>query len=322
MGIDGTMNITLEQTYKDRDVEEKIDIYFYRRLGFGLALLARRLGVVPNVVTVIGILIGLIAGHFFYYNSLQINLIGMVLWMISNIFDSADGQLARMTGKASEIGRILDGLGGSLVFFSMYVHICFRYVAGGGEFGYWIFPIAVLAGTCHSLQSAMADYYRNAYLQYGSVVPKGELTTAAQVEERYRGESWRRNPLLKLFLRIYLNYTRQQEHFSPSFQQFRRFVDSTWNGNPPESFRARYRAANRPLLKFFNYLTINGRVLTLFVFVALGIPAAFFPVEIIGMTLLLWIVMSAQEGRIRTLHRSAERQNDDDVGSVALEGIS
>ncbi len=316
------MSITVEQTYKDRDVEEKIDIYFYRRLGFRLALLARRLGIAPNALTITGILIGILGGHFFYYDSLPINLIGMAVWVVSNIFDSADGQLARMTRNTSELGRILDGLGGSLVFFSMYIHICFRYVNDGGEIGYWIFLVALAAGFCHSLQSAMADYFRNAYLQYGSVESKGELTTAENVESRYRGISWGSDPLQKLFLRIYLNYTRQQEQFSPAFQRFRRFVDSRWGGNPPESFRARYRTASRPLLKYFNYLTINGRVLTLFAFVAFGVPVLFFPVEIIGMSLLLWIVLAVQERRVRSLHQAAATEGGETFGTVAFEGVS
>lgn len=313
-------DISLEQTLKDRDVEEKIDLLFYRRVGFRLALLARRLGITPNALTITGISIGIVAGHFFYYESLAINLLGMLLWVICNIFDSADGQLARMTGSTSELGRILDGLGGSFVFFSMYVHICFRYVEGGGSLGWWILPVAVLAGFFHSVQSAMADYFRNAYLRYGARESKGELTTAAAVEREYRSVSWSRNPLRKLSLRIYLNYTRQQEYFSPAFQRFRAYVESTWNGDPPADFRQRYREVNRPLLKYFNYLTINGRVLTLFAFVALGIPAYFFPLEIVGMTILLVIVMRTQERRISRLHEAARRDDDDRIHEVGLQG--
>ena len=299
--------IHIEQTYKALDVEEKIDLLFYRKVGFRVAKIAERIGVTPNAISVIGISIGCVAGHFFYYDALWVNVIGMLLWVVSNICDSADGQLARMTANTSELGRVLDGLGGGLVFFSMYVHIALRYVNEGGQIGYWILAVALLAGLSHSIQSAMADYFRNAYLRYGTDEGKGELTDASEIEERYHGLSWRAEPLVKFGMRVYLNYTRQQEYLSPGFQKFRAVVDARWKGGLPIRFRESYRALNLPLLKYYNYLTINGRVLTLFAFVLAGFPVYFFPVEIIGMNALLVIVMRVQDKRFDQLVGQSSR---------------
>ena len=38
----------IESTYKNRDVEGLLDIYFYRRIGFVLARLFARLGLTPT----------------------------------------------------------------------------------------------------------------------------------------------------------------------------------------------------------------------------------------------------------------------------------
>lgn len=289
------MSAGVATTYKAREVEEIIDIAFYRPLGYRLALAARSMRATPNMLTVVGIIIGVVAGHFFYYDSLAMNALGMGLWVISNMFDSADGQLARLTGQATRLGRILDGLGGNLVFISIYVHICLHYVEAGGAIGWWVFAIAVAAGASHSMQSAMADYYRNGFLRFGVQGRKGELDRSSEVRERYNEVSWKHNFWNKLFLRFYLNYCMQQEGFSPKFQVLRDAIRSAFGDSIPEDYAAEYRTLNKPLLKYYNFMTINGRVLTLFGFILIGYPELFFVAEITAFNLLLWAVLRKQE---------------------------
>lgn len=103
---------SLESTLKSLDTEEFIDIHFYRPIGYQWALFFNKLGVSPNSITIASIFIGITAGICFYFQSLAINVIGMLLLIWANSYDSADGQLARMTGQKSALGRILDGAAG------------------------------------------------------------------------------------------------------------------------------------------------------------------------------------------------------------------
>ena len=103
---------SLESTLKSLDTEEFIDIHFYRPIGYQWALFFNKLGVSPNSITIASIFIGIAAGICFYFQSLAINVIGMLLLIWANSYDSADGQLARMTGQKSALGRILDGAAG------------------------------------------------------------------------------------------------------------------------------------------------------------------------------------------------------------------
>ena len=64
---------------KSMDTEEWFDLNFYRPLGYGWALLARRLGIPPNAVTVASIFLGVGAGVCFYFDSLAINILGVFL---------------------------------------------------------------------------------------------------------------------------------------------------------------------------------------------------------------------------------------------------
>ena len=158
---------TLKQTFKSADTEEWLDLVFYRRIGYVLALLFRRLHITPNAVTIVSIIIGAAAGVLYYYNDIRLNAIGILLLIMANTLDSTDGQLARMTGKKTLWGRILDGFAGDVWFFAIYLAIVLRVWYDYIPFTqvYWsvfILAIAIFSGTvCHSRQCQLADYYRN-----------------------------------------------------------------------------------------------------------------------------------------------------------------
>ena len=128
---DSKSKTNVEATLKSLDTEEFTDIHFYRPLGYLWARLFEKLGISPNSVTIASIFIGIAAGVCFYFNSLLINVIGMLLLIWANTYDSADGQLARMTGKKTPLGRILDGMAGDFWFISIYFFICLRLTPSG-----------------------------------------------------------------------------------------------------------------------------------------------------------------------------------------------
>ena len=101
---------------KSMDTEEHIDLWFYRPLGFAWAKLFARLGVTPNVVTILSIILGVAGGVLLYFGAsplLWLNYVGIFLIIWANTYDSADGQLARLTKQYSRLGRILDGVSAS-----------------------------------------------------------------------------------------------------------------------------------------------------------------------------------------------------------------
>ena len=83
---------------KSSDTEERIDMFFYRPIGFMWARFFRMLGISPNTVTVLSIILGMAAGVCFGFDDMKINVIGILFLVWGNMYDSADGQLARMTG--------------------------------------------------------------------------------------------------------------------------------------------------------------------------------------------------------------------------------
>src|SRR5690349_15707254 len=90
---------SVEATYRVREIEGVLDLYFYRKVGFQLARFFDRVGMSPVGVTLVGGAFGLLAGHLYFYQSVAVNLAGMILRITSNAFDNADGQLARMQNR-------------------------------------------------------------------------------------------------------------------------------------------------------------------------------------------------------------------------------
>ena len=91
-------------------VEEWADRRFFRPIGWRLARALVPTRVTPDAVTLASLVVGLVAGHLFWYASAWINAAGVLLFVASDVLDSADGQLARLRGTSTRTGRILDGV--------------------------------------------------------------------------------------------------------------------------------------------------------------------------------------------------------------------
>ncbi len=260
--IEESQNSAFQNSLKSSDTEEQIDIWFYRPIGYQIALFCAKVGITPNPVTIVSIFFGVAAGILFYYQELWINVIGMLLLVFANSLDSADGQLARMTNNKSRLGRILDGAAGDFWFIAIHVAICLRSQNEGWSALIWV-P-GVLAGASHVVQSAMADYYRNVHLFFIKGTSGSELDNSRDLQKEYDTLSWGNNFGMKLVARFYLNYTKMQESFSPNLQKLLGAVREKYKAGLPEWLITEFRAQNKPLMKYTNIIQFNTRVLFLF----------------------------------------------------------
>ena len=281
-------NNDFKSTLKSLDTEEHIDIYFYRRIGFAEAKLAEKLGITPNAITIASIFIGVAAGICFYPTNLLVNIAGLLLLILANSFDSADGQLARMTKQYSQLGRILDGMAGDFWFISIYVCICLRTnqtMPWFADHSWVVWTLAVAAGVCHAFQAAMADYYRQMHLQV--VNGKSELEDSSALSEK-RAQA---RGLQKLIMSLYVGYTHCQEALTANAQKLRR------RGPLPAEFRQK----SLPLMKWANVLTFNWRSITIAVTLLLGFPWVYFACELVLGNIILAYMIARHEAACRSL---------------------
>ena len=296
----------IDATYKSRELEGVVDLFFYRRIGFRLAQSFARLNFTPTAVTLIGGVFGIVAGHLYFYQALVINLIGMLFHVVANIFDNADGQLARLTNQQSRTGRILDPIVDHVIWFSIYVHLALRLQIGGFSSGIWL--VALAAGLSHGLQAGAADYCRNAYLYFGK--GRSNFDSASKLEQEYRQYAWNRDAWPKFLLRLYLNATREQELILPGVKRLREKTENNFVDVVPAWFQSRYRTLVLPTFKWWSLLMTNTRMFVLLVLFFARQPVWYFWLEITAGNLLLVCLIARQERISRSLIRFLTTQKD------------
>lgn len=259
------------------DTEEIIDLKFYRPLGYQWALFFEKRGITPNTISILSIFLGVTAGILFYYEHFGLNLLGILFLIWANMYDSADGQLARMTQNFSRIGRMLDGACGDIWFITIYIALCLRLTP---EWGIKIWFLGAFAGYWHSKQSTIADYYRNFHLFFLKGKKGSELDDSTQIEAEFKALSFTDEPIYKLFLWFYKGYTQTQERFTPAMQAFRVILRAKFGDEGiPSQLRTAFLAQSKPLMKYGNMLTFNTRVIVLCVSILINKPWIYFVFE-------------------------------------------
>ena len=264
----------LKISFKSEDTEEWLDVYFTRPIGLVFALLWNKLGVHPNVITILSIFLGMLAGWMFYYPDLYHNICGVAFLMLANFCDSTDGQMARITGKKTLIGRMLDGFASDVWFFCVYVAISLRLMNDTIPFtdvrwGVWIWVFCTLAGVWgHARQAALADYYRQVHLFFLLGKDGSELNSYREQRNIYEQARRDHNWTAMAFYYNYANYCHGQEKRTPQCQQFL----THWRQHPDEQVRKTFLAGSRPLMPYTNILTHNTRAIALFVSALINLP--------------------------------------------------
>ncbi|HWM25044.1 MAG TPA: CDP-alcohol phosphatidyltransferase family protein [Chthoniobacterales bacterium] len=169
---------TLGPAFKAYEIEELVDVYFFRPLGFIIARFAATLRLTPTQVTVFGALVGIAGGAMLYDE--RLGLYAFALLILHGIIDSADGQLARMTGQVTELGRALDGGAGYLTHAAIYLAIAAGVMHRGGSGAILIWM--VLAGIANAVQAQMYEHHRHDYAMIAvkGLAPRGDPATITQ----------------------------------------------------------------------------------------------------------------------------------------------
>jgi len=118
-----------------------------------IALFLTKTGLGPTFYTIVGLILALMAGVFLWFGHL---IIGGILLFMGGLFDSMDGAVARVSGKSSKFGALLDSTfdrySEFAVFLGFYGYLGYSY-ARFVEF-YQLVAIVALLG------SVMVSYVR------------------------------------------------------------------------------------------------------------------------------------------------------------------
>ncbi len=244
-----------KKSIKSPDTEEKLDLIFYRPAGFAIAKTAKILHMTPTQLTLIGMVLGVYGGILFYQrDNTQALVLACVLFVLSGIFDSSDGQLARMTKKSSKIGLVLDGICDNVVFGAAYLASSAALIP---IYGPWIFVIAVIAGVGHSFQSAVLDFYHREYLYFGYGKVDADYYNPS-VEEARAETIHGATATERLMAKLRFNWIRQQQLLSSRSDSERRQMRAIVTGTDTELKNRFCEAYRKHNLKMLSWWRING----------------------------------------------------------------
>jgi len=287
-------------SHKGGAVEEWTDLHFFRPIGIRIARALLPTGISADQVTLWSLVTGLVAGHLFAYRDPWTNVIGFALFIVSDIFDSADGQLARLRGTSTRLGRALDGASDSLRFINLYFHLIYRLIHAG----FWwpgAFLLGMAAGLAHTYQSAAVDFVRNAFLSIG-VGDAGELDLPEDVDRPQSGT------LLERFgARVYRDYVVRQAQLFPRSVRLIRLLRRR---GVTDGFRAEYRARQEGMLSLCPWLGQNIRFVLLAGAAVAAHVSAFLWVEAVWMSILLLVLLSIHEWNATALSGLVETEGD------------
>lgn len=316
-------------TLKSSETEDWLDYRVVRPLCYFLAVFFAKLDIHPNTVTIASMIIGAASSVFFYHGSfvyegwhgLWLNVIGVLLLSVADLFDCTDGQLARLTGKKSRLGRILDGMAGFVWFIPIYYAIMFRFynyhtlefswlgIDPNNEM-YVLIATAIVAVLGHYSgfvgmggQQRVADYYIQIHLFMIKGEKGSELDNSAQQQKAYNEIPSEGNRIWKFFLKNYIGYTRKQEQSTPEFQKLMAILREKYGsaGNMPDEIREELLRESRRIMPWNAMLTFNFRTGMFFLFCLLDIPVCNFLFEIFVLGLLTYSITRHHEAFCKRL---------------------
>lgn len=247
---------------KSRDTEEKLDLFFYRPLGFILAKIAHLLKMNPSQLSLLGLVCAVIAGILYATHSESFGLLiwASILFLLSGIFDSSDGQLARMAGSGSKIGLVIDGLCDAGATVSIYLGVFWPLFQDNALWGIVVF----LAALSHSYQCAILDFYHREYLFFGYGITNKDYwnPTVGEMSEEIN----RSYGLERLTYILRRNWVKQQTRLSVRSDQLRLKMKSIVTGENAQAkiqLQDAYREVNLPMLTFWRLIGTNAHTIVI-----------------------------------------------------------
>ncbi len=290
------MNLFSEyrKSLKAIQVEEVLDLVFFRPLAFGFVKAVYRTPLTPNAITVIASVIGVAAAFWMGMGTRTSLVIAALLLILYNVLDCSDGMLARLQQSGSRIGRILDGAADYVVTVAFYVGIGVGYASQSGSPALaWALTLA--AGISNAFHSGLVDFYRNRFLDH--LLERVSVLNDDLDEFRKEYHALRESgtrPGERFLLWLYLQYSTIQ-----------RFAVPRQTGAPPGKTVSgeRYVRANRRLMRWWTFLGPTTELTLLILGCLTG-----------RVDLALWVIVIAANGLALVLKALQDRSDSQLAG--------
>ena len=205
-----------KSSLKLAEVEELSDLIFFRPLAAIFVKIIYPTNITPNQITTVALIIGVIGGWLYVFNTPSYLAIAATLLIIYDVLDCSDGQLARLKKNGTFFGRILDGVSDYFVSTAIYLGIGFGFASQSDDpVFYW--GLVILAGLSNAGHAITLDYYRNRFLDYAlDREPLLGDNLKEYEEELLKGREKGGNYFQRFIIWLYLKYSTVQLSLSQS----------------------------------------------------------------------------------------------------------
>lgn len=255
------------------ELEDWLNGRIYHPLSMRLARALVPTPVTPNMVSVAGgAMIVLATVAYALGSTWPAIMLGLVLHMGWHVFDGADGDLARLTGRTSSTGEVVDGICDYVGHIILYVTLGTMLAAEIGAGTAWAFAIG--AGAGRIVQAAHYEVQRRQYQHW--IYGTDWLRVSAKNADQPGG-------IIGFFASYYVNLAKL---LAPGGREVDAIMADAGEGQRP-ALRAIIRKETIPVLRSTYLLSANYRTLALGASMFAGTPLYFFAFEAIGLTLVL-----------------------------------
>ncbi|GGI87383.1 hypothetical protein GCM10007973_24810 [Polymorphobacter multimanifer] len=241
-------------------IEDPSNLWLVHAMSWRLLPLALRLDIHPNTVSFTGMGFGLLAGFcYWHWQSPLFVVAGFLLMVGWHVMDGLDGKLARASGKASPLGRVIDGMCDYLAFIFVLAPIAL-------SFADWqpVLALAVVSGLFHAVQSAWYEAQRDAW--------KRRLTGNFVTPIRPPGPA------------IAAAYDWVEARFNAAHRR----MDAALAAHP--GLLPRYLDATAPLVRRLSILSANNRTVAIALACLAGDPRLYWYWEIAALTVIALVM--------------------------------
>ncbi|MBU6268746.1 MAG: CDP-alcohol phosphatidyltransferase family protein [Sphingomonadales bacterium] len=272
---------TVAKPVRPRELEDALNYHLYHPLAWQLARALARTPLTPNMVSVIGGGFVIAAAVAYAQPGWPLPaLLGMLLHMTWHVVDGADGDLARLTGRASPIGEMVDGICDYCSHIVLYLVL--GWLLAGSGFAGWsplaTWTLVVLAGASHIAQANHVEVQRRSFQWW--VYDKPWLRVTHE-----HGEAATRKGGLGGLAAFYLGVASGVAGNAALIDA--EMAAAAHDPARRERIRTAARRHAQPLLQFLKILGPNPRAIVLGLSMLAGSPAYYFLYQVVVLNLLL-----------------------------------
>lgn len=289
-------------TARPLEIEEPLNRRLIHPTARALVTLLIPTGISPNAVSVLSVVMmalacacyalmpwpqGAFAGLFFHF-----------LW---HVFDGADGDLARRTGRSSPVGEIVDGVCDHLSHLILYLTLG-AILARQPGIGAWGWGLTVVSAASRAFQAACYETARRTYRRWVYGVNWIRQDIAKAEAEAKDGGARRLGVRLAA---IYLGMSRLVRADDSRIEALLGEILPAGGAKAAEA-RALCQEEIRPLVKRASWLSTNWETIGVFLTILAGSPLWFLGVQATVINLMMAAVVIGQTRRYARLARRLE----------------